>query len=157
MCLPFHVCHDLFLIQPNRGHKKAGRPNYPLLPIHFSQPRKLFPQPTCRILLHLSNHRTHRIFRRNHHQHVNMVNLHTQLNDLTPRQTPYDFREKFSQITPHTRIQDTAAIFRNPNNVVLRSINSVTRYSGFHALKIPYRRLNIHPRTKPVELCPSGY
>jgi hypothetical protein len=53
-------------------------------------------------------------------------------------------------------IQDTAAIFRNPNNVVFRSINSMARYSRFHALNIPYRRLYIHPRAKPVELCPSG-
>jgi hypothetical protein len=41
--------------------------------------------------------------------------------------------------------------------VVFRSINSMTRYSGFHALNISYRRLFIHPRAKPVELCPSGY
>jgi hypothetical protein len=31
------------------------------------------------------------------------------------------------------------------------------RYSGLHALNIPYRRLHIHPRAKPVELCLTGY
>jgi hypothetical protein len=40
--------------------------------------------------------------------------------------------------------------------VVFRSINSMARNSGFHVLNISYRRLNIHPRAKPVELCPSG-
>ena len=146
MCLPFHIRHNLFLIQSNRRYKIPGRPDYPLLPVNCFQPPKLFPQSTCRVLLYLPDHCAHSMFRRNHYQHMNMVNLHIELNDLTPRQTPHHFREKFSQITPHTRIQDTAAIFRNPNNVILRSINSVARYSGFHALNIPYRRLCIHPR-----------
>jgi hypothetical protein len=41
--------------------------------------------------------------------------------------------------------------------VILRLVNSMPRYSGLHALNIPYRRLHIHPRAKPVELCPTGY
>jgi hypothetical protein len=138
MRLPFHIRQDLLLIQSNRGHEIPGRPNYSLPPVYFSQPRKLFPQPTCRVLLHSPNHRAHPILRRNHDQHVNMVNLHIELNDLTPLKTPYYLREKSSQITSHTRIQDTAAIFRNPNNVVLRSVNSMARQTGFHALNIPY-------------------
>ncbi|MFC1962541.1 hypothetical protein ACFLWB_00870 [Chloroflexota bacterium] len=64
--------------------------------------------------------------------------------------------QRFAQIALHTRIQDAAAIFRNPNNVVLRSVNSVTRNSCLHDLNIPYRHLHIHPRAKPVELCTSG-
>ena len=157
MCLPFYIGYDLFLIQSNRGHEESWRPDYPLLPINFSQPRKLPPQLTCCVLLHLPNHCANPILRWNHNQHMNMINLHIQFNDLASRQTPHDFREKFSQVASHSRIQDTAAIFRNPHNVILRLVNSMARYSGFHALNIPYRRLHIHPRAEPVELCPSGY
>jgi len=105
MCLPFHVLSNLFLIQSNLGNGIARRSYYHLLLIHFFQPRKLFPQPTRRILLHLPNHHAHRILLWNHHQHVNMVNLHILLNDLTPLQTPQYFRKKFAQIAPYTRIQ----------------------------------------------------
>jgi hypothetical protein len=41
--------------------------------------------------------------------------------------------------------------------VILRLVNSMSRYSGLHALNIPYRPLHIHPRAEPVELCPTGY
>jgi len=157
MCLPFYIGYDLFLIQSNRGHKESWRPDYPLLPVNFPQPRKLFPQFMCRVLFHPPNHCAHPILRWNHHQQMDMINLHAQLNDLTPRQTPHDFRKKFSQVASHSRIQDTAAIFRNPHNVILCLINAMPRYPGFHALNIPYRRLHIHPRAKPVELCPTGY
>jgi len=157
MCLPFYIRNNLFFIQSNRGHEESWRPDHPLLPINFPQPRKLSPQFTCRILLHLPNHCANPILRWNHNQHMNMINLHTQLNDLTPRQTPHHFREKFSQVASHSRIQDTAAIFRYPYNVILRLVNSMSGYSGLHTLNIPYRRLHIHPRAEPVELCPSGY
>ncbi len=156
MCLPFYIRYNLFLIQSNRGHEESWRPDYPLFPVNFPQPRKLFPQSACRVLLHLPNHCANAILRRNHHQQMDMINLQAQLNNLTPRQTPHDFREKFSQVASHPRIQDTAAIFRNPYNMILCPVNSMPGYSGFHALTIPYRRLRIHPRAEPVELCPTG-
>jgi hypothetical protein len=157
MRLPFYIGYDLFLTQSNRGHEESWRPDYPLLPVNFPQPRKLFPQFTCRVLLHLPNHCANPILRWNHNHHMNMTNQDIQLNDLTSRQTSHDFREKFSQVASRSRIQDTAAIFWDPYNVILCLINSMPRYSRFHALNIPYRRLHIHPRAQPVELCPSGY
>ena len=96
------------------------------------QPRKLFPYLTCRILLYLTYYITHRIFWRDYHQYVYMVNLYILLDYFTPRHFLHYFREKFAYIPPHSRIQDTAAIFGYPYDMVLGSDRLHAQITAFH-------------------------
>ena len=75
---------------------------------------------------------------------------------LTPGHHLQNLRKKFQNIRLDARIQDAAAIFWYPNNMVFRPVYTVSRYSCLHASIIPYRRRSHSPTGLPVELCPTG-
>ena len=56
-----------------------------------------------------------------------MLFLYILLDYFTSGHFLHYFGEKFAYISPHPRIQDTAAIFGYPDNMVFRSIGSMTR------------------------------
>jgi len=55
-----------------------------------------------------------------------VINLYALFNYLAPWHFPQYLREKFDEIPPHPRIQDTAAIFRYPYYVILRPIYAMS-------------------------------
>ncbi len=111
--------------------------------------RKLFPQQACDCPFNLTHQLTYCMSRRNDHYHMNVIYLNVIFYYLTARHAPHCFGKKFSQITSHTRIQDTATIFRYPHNMILSAICTVPRQSNLHTPIIAYRRLYIHPRASP--------
>ena len=46
-------------------------------------------------------------------------------------------REKLSDVTAHARIQDPAAVFAYPNNVILKIVDTVGCFDVFHGGIIP--------------------
>src|SRR3989338_7789093 len=87
---------------------------------------------------------------------MNVINLYIVFNHLTARHLGYYFWYHFFQISFDARIQDTAMIFRDPDNMVLRAVCTMARKSCFHFAIVSYRRLFIHPRTEVRGTLPFG-
>ena len=56
----------------------------------------------------------------------------------------HQLRQKLSDVTAHARIQDPAAVFAYPDNVILKIIDTVSCFNIFHGGIIPPSGSFIH-------------
>jgi hypothetical protein len=130
--LMVHIPPDHRLIQPNGRRKEPRRPQYsspiPLLQLGVSETEL----PT-QIRFHLAHNARHRIFRRNHQHHMNMVYLNTPLLNQHIGMILLDLRYLLLHKDLEASPQNASAVFGDPHHMVLMLVRPMSTETNFHA------------------------
>ena len=135
--LVFHIALDRSLIKTDAACEEAGRPKHGLFPIDFFKPWEFPANISRRLAFELRDDIAYRIFGRYTHYHVQMIVIKANRLYGYARHSSQEPAQGFFNIYRDARLQDPAAVFAYPYDVVLEMIDAMARYAVFHGFSIP--------------------